>query len=291
MSTKYRDMHAVHLVRIMTPKGAVLYGYWVGALRPKRAVVWVHGLGSSMFSKYKIAKMLAKNGTAVLMFNNRGHDKVASLQVKGKYVRAGAVHEKFTDCIDDIEGAINFARKQGRPEIFLAGHSTGCQKSMYWASKKGRGVKGVIILAPMSDFAAERSAQGEKTLKRAEKLAKELVRKGKEHAILPEDVWRWPWIADAQRFLSLYTGKSAEELYTYWDERIVPRALRSIKLPVLVLLAEKEEFSDIPAKKIAAWFEKHLRKGSVVVVPKVAHSFKGGEAAVVKEMQKFIGRR
>lgn len=288
MSKKYSDMHAVHLVRIMTPKGAMLYGYWIGALRPKRVVVWVHGLGSSMFSKYKIGKMLAQNGTAVLMFNNRGHDKVASIQVGKKYVRAGAAHEIFTDSADDIQGAINFARRQGKPQVFLAGHSTGCQKSMYWASKRGKGVKGVIILAPMSDFAAERMAQGTRALKRAETLAKHLVRKGKKHQMLPEDVWRWPWVADAQRFLSLYTGNSEEEIFTYWDPSRSPRALRSVKIPTLVLLAEKEEFSDIAAKKIAAWFEKHLRKGKVVIVPRAKHSFKGGEGEVVRAIQQFM---
>lgn len=288
MSKKYPDMHAVHLVRIMTPKGAMLYGYWVGAVRPERVVVWVHGLGSSMFSKYKIAKMLAKNKTAVLMFNNRGHDKVASLPVGKKYVRAGAAHEVFTDSADDIQGAIDFARRQGRPQIFLAGHSTGCQKSIYWASKKGKGVKGIIILGPMSDFAAERVAQGEKTLKRAEKVARELVRKGKKHEMLSEDVWKWPWVADAQRYVSLYTGKSAEEIFTYWDESKNPRTLKSVKVPILVLLAEKEEFSDIPAKKIAAWFDTHIRKGKAIVIPQVGHSFKGGESEVVRVIRQFM---
>src|SRR6185503_13723544 len=115
---KQKDFHAVHLLRFETPKRALLYGYWIGPLRPKRVIVWTHGLGSSMFSKYKIGKMLATDQTAVLMFNNRGHDKIASFQKGTSYQRGGAAHEVFADCVDDIQGAINFVRKQGSPRIF-----------------------------------------------------------------------------------------------------------------------------------------------------------------------------
>src|SRR3989344_5803342 len=109
-----QDWLPVHLVQFATPKGVLLNGYWIGALRPKRVIVWVHGLGSSMFSKQDIARLLAKELTAVLMFNNRGHDKVASVRTtRGKYLKSGSAHERFTDCIDDIDGAIRFAKKTG----------------------------------------------------------------------------------------------------------------------------------------------------------------------------------
>ena len=297
-------------IEIVTPKKVVLDGLWYGPYsakaskgkpkKPKRVIVWVHGLGSSMFSKLEIADELVDKETAVVMFNNRGHDKVTSVRrTNGAYVRAGAVHEVFTDCVDDIQGAINFAKKQGVKDVYLAGHSTGCQKAVYWASKKGRGVKGVIILAPMSDYETELAAQGKKVIQRAAAQARAYMKKGKKHVMLPEDIWRWPWIADAQRFLSLYTGASAEEIFTYWDTSKSPRTLKSVRIPLLVLLAEKEEFSHIPAKQIAAWFETHIRKGRAVIVPKVGHSFSsgggsasggnGGEKMVAAHIRSFIG--
>ena len=297
-------------IEIVTPKKVVLDGLWYGPYsakaskgkpkKPKRVIVWVHGLGSSMFSKLEIADELVDNKTAVLVFNNRGHDKVASVRkTNGAYVRAGAVHEVFTDCVDDIQGAINFAKKQGAKDVYLAGHSTGCQKAVYWASKKGRGVRGVIILGPMSDYSAELMAQGKKAIQNAALHARAYMKKGKKHLMLPEDIWRWPWIADAQRFLSLYSGTGAEEIFTYWDSSKNPRTLKSVRLPILVMIAEKEEFSHIPAKQIAAWFEKHLYAGEVVIVPKVGHSFSsrggsasggnGGEKKVAAHIRSFIG--
>ncbi|MEK7601032.1 MAG: alpha/beta fold hydrolase [Patescibacteria group bacterium] len=283
-------MRPAHVIEIVTPKKILLNGLWLGPRKPKRVVVWVHGLGSTMFSKLFIADKLIDKETAVLAFNNRGHDKVANIQtVSGKRIQGGAAHEVFTDCVDDIQGAVNFAKKSGVKNIFLTGHSTGCQKSAYWASKVGRGVNGVVLLAPMSDYASERMAQGVAALRRAEKVARAYVRQGKKNTILPENVWAWPWIADAQRFMTLYTGEGPEEIFTYWDPRRNPKALHSVKLPVLVLLAEKDEYADRPAKKIGDWFAEHLKIGDeIVVVPKVGHSFKGAEKKVAGLIRGFM---
>src|SRR3989344_3822653 len=122
-------------IEITPPKKVMLNGLWFGSYsakaskgkpkKPKRVIVWVHGLGSSMFSKLGIVDELANSKTAVLMFNNRGHDKVASVRkTNGAHVRAGAVHEVFTDCVDDIQGAINFTKARGIKNTWLAGHST-----------------------------------------------------------------------------------------------------------------------------------------------------------------------
>lgn len=283
-----------YVVEIVTPKKYLLNGLWFGPRKAKRCVVWVHGLGSSMFSKLKIASELVNGKTAVLVFNNRGHDKVAHLPHRSrsfkKALRAGAAHERFTDSVDDIQGAVNFARRQGAKEIYVAGHSTGCQKSIYWAHKKGRGVKGIILLGPMSDYSALRMEYDKKKIARALSYARKQIQRGKANEPLPYEVWGWPWIADAQRYVSLYSGRGSEEIFTYWDPKKNPRILKSVRLPVLVLLAAREEFSEQTAKQLASWFEKHLRKGSVVIVPRVKHSFRGGEKIVAREIRRFMGR-
>ncbi len=287
-------MIAAHAVEIVTPKKVVLNGLWLGPKRAKRVIVWVHGLGSSLFSRMSLFPHLLDGQTAVLTFNNRGHDVISRVSTVGpvvskKTVKGGAAHEVFIDCIDDIEGAIRFARKTGARNIFVAGHSTGCQKSVYWASKKGKGVRGVIILAPISDYAAERAASGISKLRRAAKVARSLVRSGRKHELLPADVWGWPWTADAQRFLSAYSGSGPEEIFTYWDPKRNPRVLRAVKKPLLVLLAQHDEFSDIPADAIGDWFARHIKVGDhVLVVPRVGHGFKGGEKQVAREIKRFI---
>jgi alpha-beta hydrolase superfamily lysophospholipase len=276
--------------KIVTPKKFLLRGLWLGSRKPKRVIVWVHGLGSSMYSRMEIMERLLDRDTAVLSFNNRGHDVVAKIskQTGHKSILAGAAHEVFTDCVDDIQGAINFVRAQGLKEIYLAGHSTGCQKSIYWAhTKKGKGVKGIILLAPVSDWAAEMKLQGAKKIARAGAAARALVRAHKKHALLPESLWHEAF--DAQRFLSLYTPDSAEEIFSYAQPKKNPRVLKSVHIPVLVLWGEQEEFADRPAKEVAAWFENNLQgKHQVVIVSGAGHSFHSAEDKVARCIREFM---
>ncbi|MBI2610471.1 alpha/beta fold hydrolase [Candidatus Kaiserbacteria bacterium] len=290
------NMTPAHVVEIVTPKKYLLNGLWLGPKRSKRCIVWVHGLGSSMFSKLKIAKQSVDNKTAVLAFNNRGHDKVTYLPHKShvyrRALRAGAAHERFTDCVDDIQGAVNFARRQGAKEIYVAGHSTGCQKSVFWAHKKGRGVRGLVLLGPVSDYAALRLEYDKKKVARALTYARRALRRGRAKELLPPSVWGWPWIADAQRFMSLYSGRGPEEIFTYWDPKRNPRVLKSVRLPALVLLAGRDEFGDRPAKEIVKWFEVNNRSRDfrAMVIAGARHGFKGYERDVARAIRRFIAR-
>lgn len=285
-------MTPCHMVEITTPKQFRLRGLWLGPRRTKNAIIFLHGLGGSAFSMQPVIAKLAGKDTAVLAFSNRGAEKIIGIKrgigKQSKRKKAGSAHEVFTECVDDIQGAINFARRQGCKNIFLAGHSTGCQKSIYWAYKKhGRGIKGIVLLAPVSDFAAEMKLQGPKKIARATKAAQALVRRGKKHALLPDGAWHE--VLDAQRFLSLYSPDSVEEVFSYAQSKKNPQVLKSVGKPVLVLWAERDEFGGKePLKKVRDWFEEHLRRGRVVVVPRVGHGFKGGEQKVAGEIRRFV---
>ena len=55
-------MQACHVVEIVTPKKVLLNGLWFGVKKPRQAIIWVHGLGSSVFSKLDIVqKLVDKN--------------------------------------------------------------------------------------------------------------------------------------------------------------------------------------------------------------------------------------
>ncbi len=281
-------MRPAYTVELVTPRKVQLNGLWLGPAKAKRVVIWVHGLGSSMFSKLGIADALVDKDTAVLAFNNRGHGKVMYASRGAKSLRVGSAHEIFTDCADDIEGAIRFAKAAGAREIFLAGHSTGCQKSVYWAAK-GRGVKGIILLAPISDYAAELTMSTRAAITKGLAHARALVKSGRGNQLMPESLRPWPLLTDAQRYVSLFSGDSLEEIFTYWAPERTPVALRKVRVPILVLLAEKDEYRDRPPRKMADWFTEHLnRTNRVAVVPKVGHSFKGAERVVAQHMHSFM---
>ena len=289
-----KEMRPCFHIEIVTPKKCVLNGLWFGPKKPKRVIIFIHGLTGSLFSMKNVVDALVDKQTAVITFNNRGFGEINTVKRKSggksKWILAGAGHEVFTESIDDIQGAINFVKKAGVKNVYLAGHSTGCQKAVFWANRKGKGVRGIILLAPVSDWAAEVMLQGKNRVNQTAAVARALVRSGRKHDLLPKGkVVKRHETFDAQRILSLYTPDSIEEIFPYAQPEKSPMTLNSVRTPLLVLWADKDEYSDRPAKEIAAWFEEHLYTGEVVIVPKVGHGFKGGEKQVATHIKRFIG--
>lgn len=275
-------------VRFTTEDDVLIDGLWFGPRKAKNVIILVHGLASSVFSMSALVRTLATKDTAVMTFANRGTEKIYKMRYasKQKWKLVGGAHEKFTDCVHDLQGAVDFATRQGARSIYLAGNSTGCQKAVYWAHKKaGRGVKGLVLLAPISDHAYAVKATPKKLLQKALALSRKLVRAGRPHELLPRSLW--PEVQDAQRFLSLYSGDSREEIFTYWAPNRKPSVLSSVKLPVLAMLAEHDEYADRPAEEMADWFLKHIYEGEVRVIGKVGHSFKGAEKKVANIIKQW----
>ncbi len=277
---------ACSVICLQTPRKILLRGLWFGGHKPTKLILWVHGLGSSTFSMLHVVEKLVDSQTAALTFNNRGHDVVNRLSAKttkkGKPRYGGAAHELFTECVDDINGAVRFARRQGVKEVYLAGHSTGCQKSIYWAAQGGRGVKGIILLAPVSDYAAGIKQFGKRKLERAAQYARALMAKKRKHTLLPSDVW--PELLDAQRFLSLYSPDGVEEMFPYAQKGKRPVLLHRVRIPILTLWAGGDEYSTHSGKEVAAWFSQNVlsQKSAVHVIRNAAHNFKKTETETAK---------
>lgn len=285
-------------VRILTPKRYLLDGLCFGAAHPATALLFVHGLGDNAFSHHDYLAPLANRRTAVLYFSNRGHDAIAGVKrlrrgARKGYVHenAGVAHEVFTDCADDLQGAVDLLRKRGARRIILVGHSTGCQKIVYYLSRPGaqRRVSGAVLLCPISDYAGA-THDDEPKRRRAEAAARKLLRRGRPHDLLPAHFWRGP--IDAQRFLSLYTPNSREEIFPYAQPGKIPRALRKVTIPLLVLFAGDDEYRDRPSEAIAAWFRENLRspRAEIQTVPGARHSFRGFESRVAASVRRWIAR-
>ncbi|MBI5356753.1 alpha/beta fold hydrolase [Candidatus Collierbacteria bacterium] len=286
------------VINIVTPKKFILNGLWFGSESPSKIIIFIHGLGGNAFSSHKLITPLANNQTAVITFSNRGHDQISSTKKvdnrkKKGYSRitAGESMEIFTDCVDDIQGAVNYALSVNQKAlIYLSGHSTGCQKSVYYLSRFGKQkfIKGVILLAPMSDYASILKSDKNGNLKTAENFAGNLVKKNQPQSLLPPEIW--PDMVSAQRLLSLATPESREEIFCYAVSGKIPDIFRKIKIPALIVLAQKDEYRDRPINKIAAWFEGNskLEKLSINIIPFAPHNFYRFEDQVLNLIKKFI---
>ena len=279
-------------IKIITPKKYILDGLWFGPARPRRAIIFIHGLSSNAFNDTNFVSPLADKKTAVLTFSNRGHDLVAILRrlaprtkkgYVGKY--AGVSHEVFTESADDLAGAVNLARRRGAKEIYLVGHSTGCQKSIYYLSKKNNQhkVTGVVLLCPISDYASVWVDVTRRKYLRALKEAKKMLSRGKKHELMPNQVW--PKVLDVQRWLSLYTPDSTEEIFSYTQKNKRATTFKKVIIPMLVVFAEQDQCSDIPANVLESWFRKNTssKDYSAAIIPGANHGFykKVGQLKIV----------
>ncbi|MGC9599494.1 MAG: alpha/beta fold hydrolase [Minisyncoccia bacterium] len=280
-------------VTIVTPKKYLLNGLWFGGDRPRSAIVFVHGLSpsSSVFSHQNFLVPLASEDTAVIFFNNRGHDKVTRIRKKsGQGETAGGAHEVFTECADDLEGVVRLLRRKKVKEIYLVGHSTGSQKIAYYLSRNNnqRRIAGAALLVPISDYASNKKFAEPRKFRRAHAYAAKLVAQKRPHELLPASVW--PDLVDAQRFLSLNTPNSKEEIFSYAQPRKIPRTLRKIKIPLLVVFAGNDEYADRPAREMAEWFGKNIKskRSKIIIVPRARHGFREKEERVASLVKKFI---
>jgi dienelactone hydrolase len=266
----------------------------LGNTKSKKAYIFIHGLSGDMFSRYDLNEKLAKKSRMILSFNNRGQgiinkfkqeDPKSKKGYKSKLV--GSAFENFIDCKHDIQGAVDYLKVQGVKEIYLVGHSTGCQKSIYYLAKTNdKVVKGAVLLAPISDYSSTINAVDPGMYSRALKEALKMKKANQADKLLPSGTWFVP--ISAQRFLGLYTPNSTEEIFGYGSKKPAT-LLKKVNKKLLVFLAEKDEFNDRDVDELKDWFEKNTKKtDQVFVISEANHGFQGQEKKVVDIVHKYF---
>lgn len=265
------------LRQIKTSDGIVLEGIVATSRQKKAALIWLHGLSSKFYSDLALVDELSKQcpaqGIGYFKFNMRGHDVVTWEHSKRYGYRfGGSAFEKFEKCILDIRSMINFARRLGYKKIALAGHSTGANKALYYLYKTSDpSVKGLMLLGPISDIAAERKRLGLRQLKTALVIARKLKDK-KPLNLMPLRFGLY----SAKRYWSLYHPGEAEDVFPYHNKDAKWSELKNVKIPLAVVIGSRDEYLDRPAKKLIEIFrDKAISTKSFTgfVVKNASHSF------------------
>lgn len=264
--------------------------------RKKTAVLFVHGLGGSYGNAARnteLAKACVKRGMAYAIFNTRGHDTVSSFRKKlggkgkrYKTVYGGTAFEKFKECIFDIRAMIGFLEKLGYRKIVLLGHSTGANKALYYLYKTNdKRVRGLCLASPISDVVVEKKNLGNKFEAVLKKV--KLIAKKHPDALLSASITSR--IMTARRYLSLHTPGSAEDVFPYAYHGRGFAELKSVRVPVSVIIGDKDAHLDRSAKELVAKFSKNVPKAksfSGLIVKGGEHSFYGRE----KEFAEVVGK-
>jgi alpha-beta hydrolase superfamily lysophospholipase len=253
----------------------------------KTLIIHIHGMGGNFYWNtfiQPIANTLKGSKYDLFTINTRGNGYITKFYQGKNKKYIGVAHEKIEESIFDVQGAINFAKKLGYTEFVLSGHSTGCQKMIYYQSKKqNKNVKAVILLAPGDDYSIDKKEKG-KNFTKAVNFAKKQVQKGKGDEILPA------WISkySAKRYLSFADSTNTESQLLNYNGDL--KHFSKIKAPVLAVFGNNDEYLETTAQ---AAFEKLREKTNsefleTIIIKNTNHGFKKKESELAKTILEFL---
>jgi pimeloyl-ACP methyl ester carboxylesterase len=231
-------------------------------------LVFVHGMGSNFYRsalKKAFLEVAPTMGLGILAFNNRGAER-------------GTEDEKFSACLADLDAAAAFARRRGYRKVVWAGHSTGCQKIVYWQARRQHpAVAGLVLLAPADDYAATRRDLGARYETKVA-WARKQVAAGKPGAPVTGLYERF----SAARFLSVADPRATEANVFRYDGALTQ--FRRVRCPVYAVFGSAEEFAAIPPADMLAILRRKTRSAQYNdwLIPGANHSFKECEAGVAR---------
>ena len=284
---KYPKSEEGRLVKFLATDGLVLAGFFVQARKSKGCMVFVHGMTSSFYSgtlSFALADSLKKEGYSTFIINTRGHDIESwgkkFRNGKAESIRIGTRYERFEDSKCDIGGAIKFLESEGCSRIILCGHSTGCQKILYYQLKaRNPCVSAMIFLAPGDDHNVAKDKYG----KRMHGMLLKAY-KSSRHKIIDQDEIGF----SAERFLSIADPERAEARLFNFDGEL--KEFGSIRLPAFVALGEKDEWSIKSPDECSDILKMKTGSSSFkcVIVDGADHSFHFHEEILCREISRWL---
>lgn len=282
------------IVSFETPDHITLHGF---LSRPRRRtnkmVVHLHGLQGNFYASTGVKSLVntfTKEGFNFLAMEQRG-SYILNRAWKGKGKKArkilfGGALEKFEDCIYDIDGALEFARKEGMKKAYLEGHSTGCQKITYYQSKLHRRlVKGLILIAPTDDYNASKRDLGSK-FNEAVDFARRQYKKDRK-MMMPKKYHKG--LTSVARFLSYSDLKNVEgRIFNYDSERL--SVFGEVRVPVLAIFGTKEEYALKNVKDYLQILKDNSRTGmfSGVLIRGANHGFRKKEEELARAITRWL---
>lgn len=258
-------MSSTELVRFDATDGRRLSGLLFTRRKAKSLVVWMHGLGGSIFDSDRtnlLADGFLDRGVAFFPFNNRGAH------------RLGAAYEVIRDCVKDIDGALRELRRRGFRDITLAGHSTGANKVAVYNHYRPRSpVKRYVMLAGGDDTGGLYREVGPRRF-RTNKRSNELMR---------DRLMTW------RAFRDMANPNGDYNVFQFTEAtrpRRPFRYIREIRKPSLYVYGENDEFgfdAKLLAQNIGA-------NAEIVVLRDADHGFHGHQQELAELIADWIRR-
>ncbi len=260
-----------------------------------KAILHIHGLGGSFYGSNSIPEISSeakKKGIAFMSVLTRGSYIVESFEYKSKSkeLLAGSALERFEDSAYDIDGAIGLLHSMGFKKIFLEGHSTGCQKILYYMnSKKAKNSKyvaAISLMGPIDDYSYDLHVMGKGGFSKLARIARKA--KGKKLLISTQGTGHIDKFIGPERFLSTADLANPEAKALYYGGKL--DYVSGIKKPMLVAFGDNDELmKKLSARKATEVLSRAYsgERFESVILKSTGHTFRGRRKELAKALIKF----
>ena len=286
----------VEFTRFKASDGVELQG-WLSGDNSEVAVIHIHGMSGNGYENYfldNFREMYNKNGISFFTIDTRGRGIISSFWRENEVDSwgegtklGGSCFEIFSESADDIQGAIDYLKTQGKSKFILQGHSLGGSKVVnYLVTKNNPEIIGTVLLAPTDMVGwANTDPSHQDNLKKSE----ELISRDEGEELVSPQCWLDKTPLSAQAYPTLCKAGTAVDIYR---ERSGGALLGKIQVPTLVVYGD----NDIGIQKIDGNIEKWIERVNniknqntkISVINGAAHSFKGYEAELSKNVESFV---
>ena len=275
-------------------------GLWV-APRCELVVVHVHGKCGNFYQNDFIKTMLARyanQGIGFLAFNHRGHDCLAEAYRGGRVEYLGGSIESFADCLIDIDAAVSFATAFA-DKVVLQGHSNGCEKALYFASRRPRVLEGLLLLSPSDSYEMQRRYRSGESPEdqlvrlrsrgdRSNGATRALLLLLDEYGIRSGDK-DYPIPVSFESVIDLLSGPALHVLNVTSD--VEGASVCAVPLPSLVCLGSRDPYLTVKPHEMVEAIQ--VRSGPAVslnLIEGADHHFHGYETELVDAIIEWCGQ-
>ena len=241
-----------------------------------KIVVHVHGLNGNFYEN-RFLDILSKTYTdknyAFLTFNNRGKDYITEMNKGNDIAIIGGCLERFKDCLLDIDGVINWVKEKGYKEIILEGHSYGCNKVLYYYSKrKDNSIKKIVLLAPCDIPAEGKKYLTQEQYETAKLESTRLVNENKEEELIDFPIMINNKIAAGTYYYDFLPG--GENDFIRYRENLKSEVLNSVDVPTLIVFGDADEYVlTEPIDIVEKYLKTNIKGANVEIIHNATHSY------------------
>lgn len=246
--------------------------------RNNKIVIHIHGLCGNFYENRFLdilAKTYTSKGYSFLTFNNRGTNFISELLKNNDFEVIGGCYEEFTDCLLDIDGAIKFVKEKGYIDIILEGHSYGCNKAIYYyTKKKDTNIKKIVLLAPCDIPQETIKFLSEEEYKKAKQEATRLVNEKKQNELIDFSVNANGKIS-AGTFYNGFLPNGQNDFIRYRDGiNGKSERLNNIDIPVLVVFGDRDEcVLTQNIETVKAYLDNNIKDCNIQIIKGADHSY------------------